>query len=380
MSTAHLFPEGQLLVDVNDNEKRYATLQFLGAGSSGEVWRVVAPSGDETRTAIIKFFDARKYVTQKKLMEKLRREYIFARWSTETELREGQLRPCENGSICPYEVVVLMDQTGALFYGLMFTDNRGISLDTYYTEYLHPELRSSDDNEVRLNVDLQVFRIAKLLSYRVAILHGLGAVHCDIKPDNILVTLDQGRVVDVFLLDFGLACTDRAKELLAQMGEDPKALDCSAVLDVDGVLKYAYTGTLAFTDPQAVVGPTANSPHRLFTEEEHIRLFKSFDLFSVALTLWYAWAPREYSKVYKRYVLPIPSFASRLTPRNPGFIPPGNIPINDQERATLQNSSVCFIFSKMCGDLERRLPAYQIYLLFSELEAFVRNAIEPEAN
>lgn len=379
MSTGSLFEEGQLLVNVNDNSKRYAALQLLGAGTSGEVWRVVAPSDDdETRTAIIKFFDARVYRTQKKLMKKLRREYLFARWSTEIELHEGQLRPCENGSVCPYEVVVLMDQTGALFYGLMFNDNRGIDLDTYYKEYIHPALESDPDDATFFSVDQQVFRIATLLAYRVAILHGLGAVHCDIKPPNILVTLDGGRVVDVFLIDFGLACTDRAKELLTQMGEDPNAIDCASVVDADGIRKYFYTGTPAYTDPQALTDSTENSTFRLFTAEEHISLFKSFDLFSVALTLWYAWAPRNYEMIGKQYVLPIPSRPTLLTPRNPGFIPPGNIPIDDRERTILQNSSVCFIFSKMCDNLERRLPADQIYLLFRELEMFVRNAIESQ--
>jgi len=105
----------------------------------------------------------------------------------------------------------------------------------------------------------EFFRIAEQLTEAVAVAHGRGITHRDLKPDNVMVT-PSGRVK---VLDFGLAKLvgeSREQSIDAQRGADLSHAP-SARLTEDGAL----LGTIPYMSPEQVAGGEIDHRSDLFS-------------------------------------------------------------------------------------------------------------------
>lgn len=116
--------------------------------------------------------------------------YEFLRWEKSIL---SELADCENIVSCLGDAHTI-NNDGKIVYHLILEFVDGGSLDSY----IHRRGGRLPEYEVR--------HFACLLTKALALIHSKGYVHCDIKPDNILVSLPSSLVpACIKIADFGLA-------------------------------------------------------------------------------------------------------------------------------------------------------------------------------
>lgn len=356
----NLFQEGNILVD-DRFEYNYTLRRLVGRGAHGQAW--AAQTNDpENPNAIIKIFvKTEKFRDDQEWKDTILPEYIFAKWANQYSAETGLPNPCKDGSICAIRMFQILFR-GFQIAVIVFANKGAIDLHQYYHDKLFPELRKGNQEFV----NRQGLRIAAGLMRCIKVLHRLGAIHSDIKPSNVVAVLDGfDEVKGVLLIDFGLWCTPRGKAFIRAHGITNYSTECPEFNQ-----SYYFLTTPQFADPES--RDWSGTQPAMFSEKEHLEKFKKFDLFAAAVTIWYAWAPDEYEQSGKRTTAIDPVSLSKYTPKFQGYIlPQGTEGLGTLSLAILSELGVlCFLFSKMSGPLNARLPPQILESMFMNLAKF----------
>lgn len=361
-----MFYIGELIIDVVTNEE-YRVMARLGAGASGNVYRVREEKTGET--LVMKFFPDVKGISGE---ENAKKEYTIARWLENIDNEDQSLVKLAEYAVLPTKMISAKTKIGVTVYtGLVFTDNGGIDLRKYQKTILAPlllrtESGQADNTIVAKFVNVQILKIASLLTRIVSIFHSHGVIHGDIKPHNIIVTLDSENSVEkMYFIDFGRTCAPQVHEILERFSIKHER-DCYSQLSELGERLYAYIGTFAYTDPRAL----QNGSPAFFREADHLEVFKKFDLYSVGVTIWSLWfVDIDVDKEeFPTASLRMPKYRNHSP-----LIPPLTLP----DQATLEEAGLlAYLFSKMDGKLSLRLHAEVLAPMFADLYKIAREELE----
>lgn len=357
-----LFQIGDTLFD-DQVKYSYTLRRLVGKGAHGQVWS--AQTNDpENPSALLKIFLRTDiFQDEQDWKDMILPEYIFAKWANQYSADTGLPNPCNEGSICAIRMFEILFR-GIRIAVIVFANKGAVDLHQYYYDTLFPALRNGNQEFV----NRQGLAIAAGLMRSIRIVHRLGAVHCDIKPSNVVVVLDSfDEVKGVLLIDFGLWCTPRGKAFLREHGITNYTTECREYNQ-----SYYFLTTPAFADPESL--DWSGSRPAMFSEKEHLEKFKKFDLFSAAVTIWYAWAPDEYERAGSRLTALDPVSLSKYTPKFDGYIlPEGTEGLGARSLSILKELGVlCFLFSKMSGPLNSRLSPRILEIMFANLAQFKR--------
>lgn len=353
-----IFVEGNVITDV-EGKYHYTLKKRIGTGSSGYVWSVEIDDVDNPR-AVVKFFVREPDMTDEDWFAVTSSEYLFAKWSDEYSKSKNLSNPCESGSICAIRMFEVKIERVTIA-GLVFANKGAIDLNTYYKMTLHPAFERGD----RDFANRQALKIAIGILERIAVVHRLGAIHMDIKPQNVVVVVDSyDQIRNVFLIDFGIWCTPNGKQFMKAHNIPTSIIECRQESS-----KYYYETTQVFADPESGI---FEHTRVLFDEPEHLAAFKKFDLFASAVTIWYAWAPEAYELIGLSPVAIDPVIKTKYMSEFIGYeLPAGVGRLSDLDRAIFDDRGpLCFLFSKMSGPLNKRWSASQLISIFTELIRF----------
>lgn len=369
-----MFKTRDILTEALTGE-RYEMLALLGEGGQSEVYRAKKLHSDET--VVLKFYHTGG-------SEAAKREYAIARWVHETELENSTLVPTKEIALFPYNLITLQDRNTTIpelvvtpqeFVALEFAHTGGLDLLKYHSEYLFPLLNRVTMTETGLPittktsffVNVQVLKIAVLLLKALSVLHAIGIVHGDVKPANIIVTLDSSNAVEkLFLIDFGQACAPRAQKMLTDMGVSADKSECAHRKTDTGELEFAYLGTSDYVDPAA---KDRFRSRKFFPVTEYFEVFKKFDLYSAAVTIWSLWYAYDVDPMTYPY-------SSKHMPKYTGHNPPIQ-PANGLERQILEElGMVSYLFEKMSGPRPNRLPASVLVPIFEYVHQIAVRELE----
>ena len=343
------------------NDEAYKLLARLGEGSFGQVWRVSGTKDPDQIFVVKFFFDS----PQGSAEEMAKADYAIARWVKEVELRDSTLVPARETSLFPYELITVQATTGGMsgktLHGLKFFDTGGMDLFVYREEVLEAALNSGLD-ESRLFVNKQSLKIATLLCKGLAILHKIGIIHGDIKPENVIVTLDDSNGVKrLYFIDFGMACAPRAREILARMGIEMDKVTCPGRKNPrTGEFQYSYMATPDYVDPAS---RKPDGRLKYFSEAEHLTLFEKFDLYSLGRAIAGLWYSFKFARVVFPALSPLmPKYADRE---------PVISPKNAVEKTILQESGIiALLLFKLVGPIDERYPAHVLEAMFEKVYQF----------
>lgn len=239
---------------------RYKLIELLGRGATGAVYR--AHDGQRNLTVALKMlresraealyrfkqeFRTLAEVSHPNLVELYDLLHDDSGWMLAMELLVGkelldELRPSLSG-MAPHDA----DETAM---HTMATDEAPVTGDGSGEWRIHDCTPTEDVRDYSVIVDAfaQLFR-------GLGTLHGMGHVHCDLKPSNVIVTED-GRVV---LVDFGLVQASRDDGTVQFAGTPaymaPEQLARRAVLPASDMFAAGLMLYEALTGHRAFVGP-----------------------------------------------------------------------------------------------------------------------------
>ena len=191
---------------------RFERQHFFDAGNLGELY--FAKDTELNRTVVV------KYIKPERANERLTQALFHL---------EGEVTGVlEHPSIVPVYGLG-KDSKGRLFYAMRYI--RGRKLSRVISEYhAIPKTESGTRKEALVGL-LQNFQAACLA---IEYAHMKGVLHCDIKPDNIMI----GDYGEVFVVDWGLVIV-YGEEAVTHTGNE----DAFATLEVGQIPPYRPSGT-----------------------------------------------------------------------------------------------------------------------------------------
>lgn len=172
--------EGPAAPQVGDHVSHFELVEFLGEGGMGTVWKA-------------KDLESERFVVVKFILGQLRGSTTALKLAKESFQAAHQLR---HPALCAMIDFINDPRLGPC---ALMDYVPGMTLTKYRRAYA----ARHGDFTVKL-----VYKVLKPIAEALDDAHRRNVIHRDVKPDNILVVLDErGRLADVKLIDLGVAAT-----------------------------------------------------------------------------------------------------------------------------------------------------------------------------
>lgn len=218
----------------------YHLIKLLGEGEFGKVYSV-SMDGSETPTHVLKKFTRRPEDNEAQLRRDVLQEFNIG-WTIAFLGGRSDASFGSTSAVCAERVFFVEpgEVYGDTIGYVVFPFVHGISLN----DFIEAQSKAKPSKARRDGL----LDIARRICQAIHDLHVLGVYHCDIKPENILVTIseDGTRVTSLRLIDFGLSCVRKISSNLARSLDLSESISC----EFEAGTSMYYTMS-AFRDPRS---------------------------------------------------------------------------------------------------------------------------------